>query len=171
LAAFRTGTAERIAGLRATDAHTLVLTLTRPVGDRLMPALTSLATAPVPPEFAGKFDRRTPPEYAANQIATGPYMIPADRLGKLTGVDAAKRAITLVRNPNWDAGTDFRRAYVDTITVRNVRDTGRAGRRVTEGKGLLGELPELVRSPDVHAKSAAGGRNGWDLGAAWIDAS
>lgn len=171
LAAFRAGDAKAISGLQAPDAHTLVLTLTRPVGERLMPALTSLATSPVPPEFAGKFDRSSPSAYDRHQIATGPYMIPADRLGKLTGVDRAKRTLTLVRNPNWEAGTDFRPAYVDVITVQTVRDTARATRRITKGQGLLGELPALVRSPDVHAKAAAGGRDGWDLGAAWIDAS
>lgn len=171
LAAFRSGDAKAIGGLQAPDTHTLVLELTRPVGDRLMPALTSLATAPVPPEFAGKFDRSAPSAYDRHQIATGPYMIPADRLGKLTGVDAATRTLTLVRNPNWEAATDFRAAYVDVITVQTVRDTARAARRVAKGQGLLGELPALVRSPDVHVKAAAGGRDGWDLAGAWIDAT
>ena len=64
-------------------------------------ALAYGATAPVPEEYAAKFDAKTPSTYGENQVATGPYMIENDASGKAIGYEPGKR-IHLVRNPNWD---------------------------------------------------------------------
>jgi peptide/nickel transport system substrate-binding protein len=166
VAAYRAGTASVIRGLRTPDEHTIVFRLAPPHrAPALLPALTSLVTSPVPPEYASKFDAERPSTYDEQQIATGPYMIRADRLGKLTGVDAATRTLSLIRNPNWDEATDHRLAYVDAIDVRTVKDAARARRRVARGVALLGQLPDPVRSKDVHAERRDGT---WDLASAWI---
>ena len=75
------------------------------------------ASAPVPKEYAQKFDKRQPSAYGDNQVSTGPYMIEADASGKLTGYTPGSE-IKLVRNPNWDASTDYKPAYVDSITIK-----------------------------------------------------
>jgi peptide/nickel transport system substrate-binding protein len=41
--------------------------------------------------------------------------------GKVTGRDPGKR-IEMVRNPNWDKDTDFRPAYLDSITIEEGND-------------------------------------------------
>ena len=46
---------------------------------------------------------------------TGPYMIENDESGKLTGYMGS---VIVVRNPNWDESTDYKPAYVDSITPR-----------------------------------------------------
>jgi peptide/nickel transport system substrate-binding protein len=165
VAAYRAGTAPSVSGLRTPDERTIVFRLTQPGGPAFRSALTSLVTSPVPPEYASKFDAERPSTYDEQQIATGPYMIRADRLGKLTGVDAATRTLSLIRNPNWDEATDDRLAYVDAIDVRTVKDAARARRRVARGVALLGELPDPVRSKDVHAERRDGT---WDLASAWL---
>ena len=67
-------------------------------------ALAYGATAPVPKEYAAKFDAKTPSTYGENQLATGPYMIENDAAGKAIGYDPGKR-IHLIRNPSWDKTT------------------------------------------------------------------
>ena len=62
-------------------------------------ALAYPATAPVPEEYAKKFDAEAPSTYGENQLSTGPYMIENDASGKAIGYEPGKR-IHLVRNPN-----------------------------------------------------------------------
>lgn len=164
-AAYRSHAAPAISGLRTPDERTVVFRLAQPRAAALLPALTGLVTAPVPPEYASKFDARRPSAYDGQQSATGPYMIRADRLGRLTGLDRATRTLSLTRNPNWDGASDPRPAYVDGIDVVTVRDAARAARRIRKGTALLGVLPALLRSPDVHATASGGA---WDLGSAWL---
>ena len=64
-------------------------------------ALAIPLTAPVPEDYAAKFDAEDPSTYGENQVATGPYMIENDAAGKAIGYQPGKR-IHLVRNPNWD---------------------------------------------------------------------
>jgi peptide/nickel transport system substrate-binding protein len=78
-----------------------------------------------------------PSAYGQNQVATGPYMIENDATGKAIGYEAGRR-IHLVRNPNWDAATDYKPAYVDEIDMpQGNDDTTVASRKVLEGEGLL----------------------------------
>ena len=49
-----------------------------------------------------------------------------------------KQRIHLVRNPNWDAETDYRPAYVDEIDIREGNeDAVTASRRVLRGQSLI----------------------------------
>ena len=59
--------------------------------------------------------------------------------GKLTGYTPGS-VIKLVRNPNWDASTDYKPAYLDSITIKqgsdpavtecSIHDNGQEGIRV-----------------------------------------
>ena len=60
-----------------------------------------------------------------------------DASGKLVGRTPGK-SIELVRNPNWDAKTDYRPAYLDSITVEEGNDDSvSSSRRVLKGQGLV----------------------------------
>ena len=85
-------------------------------------ALVMPITVPVPKEYAEKFDAKSPSEYDQYVAFTGPYMVKNDpKTGKVTGRDPGKR-IEMVRNPNWDKDTDFRPAYLDSITIEEGND-------------------------------------------------
>jgi peptide/nickel transport system substrate-binding protein len=90
-----------IAGVQTPDPHTVVFRLARGTGRLLAGALTMPLAAPVPREYALRFDRREPSAYGMHQVATGPYMVTADARGRVTGYRAG-RSISLVRNPRWD---------------------------------------------------------------------
>ena len=95
------------------------------------------ATAPVPEEYAEKFDAETPSTYGENQLATGPYMIENDAEGKAIGYEPGKR-IHLVRNPNWDKTLDYRPAYLDEIeNLEGNDDPGVASRRILTGESMV----------------------------------
>ncbi len=71
-------------------------------------ALVLPLTAPVPKEYAEKFDKHKPSDYATYQVATGPYMFKNNAEGKVLGVGYFPgKSATLVRNPNWNASTDY----------------------------------------------------------------
>ena len=71
-------------------------------------ALVLPLSAPVPKEYAEKYDKHKPSNYAAYEVATGPYMIKNDSRARCSA-SATSRAspLTLVRNPNWNASTDY----------------------------------------------------------------
>jgi peptide/nickel transport system substrate-binding protein len=117
LSAFRAHKSRSIPGIETPDARTIVFHLKAPSGPLLAGALALPLSAPVPPEYARKFDRRNPSTYAKHEVATGPYMMAADSTGTVTGYTSGKR-ITLVRNPNWSRKTDPRPAKLDRIVVR-----------------------------------------------------
>jgi peptide/nickel transport system substrate-binding protein len=119
-----------IRGIATPDAHTLVLHLRKPTAGLLAAgALGMELTAPVPEEYARRYDAHNPSDYGYHQVATGPYMI--DRYKP--GVD-----IHLVRNPNWSRAHDFRPAYLDEIDMpQGNDDTTVAARRILSGRGLL----------------------------------
>jgi peptide/nickel transport system substrate-binding protein len=125
-----------IEGIEAVDDHTLQIDLERPTAGIAAASLVLPASAPVPREYARRFDRKSPSEYATHQVATGPYMIENDASGRTTGW-VPDRRIRLVRNPNWDRGRDFRPAYVDEIEIREGNDPATASRRILRGRGLV----------------------------------
>jgi peptide/nickel transport system substrate-binding protein len=54
-----------------------------------------------------------------------------------------------VRNPNWDASTDYKPAYVDSITIKEGNDPQVASRQVLEGSSMLTgdfQLPAQILS-------------------------
>jgi peptide/nickel transport system substrate-binding protein len=105
-----------ISGIQTPDRHTVVFKLKRPSGV-LTGALGMLITAPVPPEYARRFDAKTTSDYGMHQVATGPYMIQNNRSGRLTGYQPGRRVV-LVRNPNWKASTSWRPAFADRVVFR-----------------------------------------------------
>src|SRR5215208_1235713 len=132
------GKYQEIDGIKAVDDYTLQLDLDEPTAAVTAAAFVLPAAAPVPKEYAEKFDKKSPSEYGENQIATGPYMLKNDKNGKVSGIGwIPERSITLVRNPNWDAKTDFRPAYADQIDIREGNEAVSGARKVLRGKGLI----------------------------------
>lgn len=126
-----------VSGITTPDDKTIVFKLSKPVGAFFANALVMPITAPVPPEYAKKFDLKNPSTYNTHVVATGPYMIKNDASGNLTGYKPGK-SISFVRNPNWDKATDFRPAYLDTIFIRtNASDADIAARQVLAGRNMI----------------------------------
>jgi peptide/nickel transport system substrate-binding protein len=127
-----------IEGIETPDDQTIVFRLEKATGGVLAAgALGLLATAPVPEEYAAKFDKETPTTYGENQVATGPYMIENDASGKAIGYEPQKR-IHLVRNPNWDKATDYKPAYLDEIEFQSGNDDADvASRRILTGDNMV----------------------------------
>jgi peptide/nickel transport system substrate-binding protein len=131
------GKLKPFSGLDASDPSKLVIKLTKPVAPRMAAALVMPITVPVPKEYASEFDKENPSTYDQHVVFTGPYMVKNDAEGKLTGRDPGKK-IELVRNPNWDKGTDYRPAFLDTITIEEGNDDLTvASRRTLSGQKLM----------------------------------
>src|SRR3954467_11427417 len=113
--AYQDGKAKEITGITTPDDQTVVFKLGRPRAAIVAGALALPASAPVPEEYAKKFDEAAgQSKYGDNRVFTGPYMIQNDAAGHLTGYKPSNE-IKLVRNPNWDASTDYKPAYADSI--------------------------------------------------------
>jgi peptide/nickel transport system substrate-binding protein len=127
-----------IAGVKATGKYTLQIKLTAPEAGIVVAAMVLPWSAPVPKEYAAKFDAKKPSEYANYQVASGPYMLKANSAGKIlgTGYQPGKSA-TLVRNPNWNASTDTRPAYLNEIKISIGGDANVIGRQVLEGSHMV----------------------------------
>jgi peptide/nickel transport system substrate-binding protein len=140
--------AKRIAGIRTPDERTVVFELEPPQGSPrcaggiLAGALVMPLSAPVPREYARRFDAKLPSSYGAHQVATGPYMIESDPSGTAIGYEVGRR-VRLVRNPSWNAQTDNRPAYLDEIEISLGNDDATVmSRRVLEGEDMInGEQP------------------------------
>lgn len=127
----------KIRGIATPDARTIVFRLRRPTSATLLGALTIVASAPVPEEYARRFDAAVPSTYNTHVVATGPYMVKNDASGRTVGYRAASR-IELVRNPGWSAATDRRPAYLDRVLIRtNATDRAISARQVLAGRHLV----------------------------------
>jgi peptide/nickel transport system substrate-binding protein len=125
-----------ISGIETPDDQTIVFHLKQPVGVSFSAALVMPITVPVPEEYASKFDAKSPSTYNTHVAFTGPYMIQNDSSGSMTGYQPGK-SIKLVRNPNWDPKTDFRPAYLNSVSVRtNASDANVAARQVISGTSM-----------------------------------
>ena len=137
-------TAPDISGIETPDDKTLVLHLTRSSSVPVIQALSLPVSAPVPEEYAKKFDSESPSTYGEHVTFTGPYMVDNDSSGELTGYTPGKQ-IDLVRNPNWDgeATGDYRPAYVDTITIQEgFADPTSASQKILSGDSQInGDFP------------------------------
>jgi len=149
---FQDGKAKEISGIQTPDDQTLVLKLNRPQGVLATGVALGLAgTIPVPKDYAQKYDKGKTSTYGEHQVFTGPYMVPNDSSGKLTGYTAGKE-FTLVRNPSWDAKTDFRPAYLDKIVVKGGNDLTVASRKILSGQSLMSG--DFAAPPTAVLKSA-----------------
>jgi peptide/nickel transport system substrate-binding protein len=109
--AFRAGEATRISGIETPDARTIVFRLTEPTGD-FGYRLAMPAAGPMPQEVAGCF--REAGDYGRYLVSSGPYMIEGsdsldatscETLRPIAGFDP-NASLSLVRNPDYDPGTD-----------------------------------------------------------------
>src|SRR3954449_2280151 len=103
----KAGTTPNIAGIETPDKYTIRFQLTRPRAAIVAGALSLPASAPVPREYAQKYDAKKPSQYGTHQVATGPYMIANGGKPEATGYKP-QREIKLVRNPNWVRSTDYK---------------------------------------------------------------
>lgn len=144
-----TGGAPDIEGVTAVDDKTLEIKLDKPSNYVVEQALSLPISAPVPEEYAKEFDAENPSTYGDNVVFSGPYMVQNDCVdengevtdedcsGELTGYTSG-REIQMVRNPNWDADTDFRPAYVDRISIEEgFDDPASASRKVLSGEASV----------------------------------
>lgn len=132
-----------IAGIQTPDDRTIVFKLTKPTASLLAQATILPLDAPVPPEYAKQFDAHSPSDYGAHLVATGPYMLPADKSGKVLGVGYVPgRSIRLVRNPSWRASTDSRPAFLDAVKWAIGGAPTVSARQTLQGRGMaFGEAP------------------------------
>jgi peptide/nickel transport system substrate-binding protein len=147
---FQAGKASQISGIETPDDRTIAFRFVRPNGVIAVPQALSLPlTAPVPEEYAQRFDKGARSTYAQHEVATGPYMFQNDGSGKVIGYQPGKRAV-LVRNPNWDKSTDYRPAYLGRIQFDLGNDTNVATRSVLKGRhevsGDFEPPPALIKS-------------------------
>jgi peptide/nickel transport system substrate-binding protein len=145
-----------ISGITTPDDQTIVFKLSRPEAVVVSAALVMPITMPVPEEYAKKYDAKNPSTYNTHVVATGAYMIKNDASGNLTGYQAGKQ-IELVRNPNWDKSTDFKPAYLDSITwTTNEADAAIAAQQVLTGSHSALE----ANPPAAQLKDAVQNRKG-----------
>jgi peptide/nickel transport system substrate-binding protein len=136
-----------IPGIETPDDSTVVFKLKprqqgKCTGGVLAGALSMQLSAPVPEEYAKKFDAEKESTYGQHQVATGPYMIENNSSGKAIGYQAGK-LIHLVRNPNWNKATDNRPAYVDEIEIQEGNEDATVmARRILGGSSMInGDQP------------------------------
>ncbi len=110
------GETKSMSGIKTPNAKTIVFDLTAPTGDFLM-RLGMPATYPMPQAVAKCFEGK-PGVYGRYVIASGPYMIEGSddldissckSMKPISGFDGQTK-LTLVRNPNYNARTDSRKA-------------------------------------------------------------
>jgi peptide/nickel transport system substrate-binding protein len=141
------GKATEIKGLETPDKFTLLMKFSRPSGTVAAQALALPGSAPVPKEYAAKYDKGKRSTYGQHVVATGPYMVQNDpKTGKVTGYQPGRR-ITFVRNPNWDKSTDFRPAYLDKIVFQEGIDPTVGNRKILNGQDLVGNPTDLSPPP------------------------
>src|SRR3954452_19282376 len=120
-----------ISGIETPDKTTIVFHLTSDYGAKFVQALTLPGSAPVPKEVAGPMDKKSPTTYdsqVTKQAFSGPYMIQDY---------AAGRSLTLVRNPNWKASSDYRPAYADKIVWKAGGDANVLARQTLASPDLI----------------------------------
>jgi len=138
-----------IKGIETPSKYEIVFHLSEPKGALVAASLLLPLTAPVPKEYAEKFDKNKPSNYAANEVATGPYMLKNNAEGKVLGTGYVPgKSATLVRNPNWSASTDYRPAYLNEIQVKIGGTSTVLGRETLEGSNIV-QNESAVAQPNV----------------------
>ena len=144
---YMAGKAKEISGIQTPDKYTLVLKLTRPTAAVAVAAMSLPGAAPVPKEYAQKFDKGKQSSYGQHVVGTGPYMVQNDpKTGKITGYQPGRR-ITFVRNPNWDKATDWRPAYLNSFVFNEGNDPTVGNRKILSGTGMIGNPTDLSPPP------------------------
>ncbi|HTD09443.1 MAG TPA: ABC transporter substrate-binding protein [Solirubrobacteraceae bacterium] len=142
-----TATGGPIKGIETPSKHEIVFHLTEPKGQLVADALVLPLTAAVPKEYAEKFDKHKPSNYADFQVATGPYMLKNDAKGKVLGIGYIPgKSATLVRNPKWNPKTDYRPAYLNEIDIKIGGTSAVIGRQVLEGTNIVQNESAVAQS-------------------------
>lgn len=142
-----------IKGIETPNKHEIVFHLDEPKGQLVADALVLPLSAAVPKEYAEKFDKNKPSNYAAYEVATGPYMLKNNAAGKVLGIGYVPgKSATLVRNPNWNAKTDFRPACLNEIDIKLGGTNTIIGRQVLEGSDLVENEPPAKSSIQLAAE-------------------
>jgi peptide/nickel transport system substrate-binding protein len=127
-----------IKGIETPNKHEIVFKLTEPKAAIVVDALSLPLSAPVPKEYAEKYDKNKPSNYADYQVATGPYMLKNEASGKVLGVGYVPgKSALLVRNPNWKESGDIRPACLNEISIKIGGTTEVLGRQTLEGTGIV----------------------------------
>jgi len=145
---YAAGKAKSISGIETPDPQTIVIHLDRPTAAIVIGAMALPGSAPVPEDYAAKYDAGKKSTYGEHVVFTGPYMVQNDSTGKITGYQPG-RQITLVRNPNWDKSTDWRPAYLDKIIVKEGNDPTVGNRQVLTGQSMVSNHADLAPPPEV----------------------
>jgi peptide/nickel transport system substrate-binding protein len=136
-----------VKGIETPSKDEIVFHLTEPNGQLVADALVLPLTAAVPKEYAEKLDKNKPSSYAGNQVATGPYMLKNNAQGKVLGIGYIPgKSATLVRNPNWNAKTDYRPAYLNEIDIKIGGTSAVIGRQVLEGTDIVQNESAVAQS-------------------------
>jgi peptide/nickel transport system substrate-binding protein len=137
-----TATGGPIKGITTPNKHTIVFKLTEPKGTYVAEALVMPISAAVPKEYAEKYDKNKPSNYSSYEVATGPYMIKNESSGKTLDVGYFPgKSLTLVRNPNWSASTDFRPAYLNEVQIKIGGSNAVLQHQVLNGTNVVGVEP------------------------------
>jgi peptide/nickel transport system substrate-binding protein len=134
--AFKSGKAKDISGITTPDDNTLVIKFSAPAGAAAQ-ALALPCTVPVPREYAKQYDSGKQSTYGQHQVFTGPYMIKGAESGSVSQGYTPGKKIELVRNPNWDSKSDYRPAYLDSITFLGGNDVSVASRKILSGQSMI----------------------------------
>ncbi len=126
-------------GIQTPNKTTIVFHLTKPGAPAVIDALSLPLSAPLPASFVAPLDKHSPTTYGTTfLLATGPYMVKADKTGKIAGIGYQPgKSETLVRNPNWNPKTDFRPAYLNQINVNVGGDSTVIGQQVLKGSNSV----------------------------------
>ena len=132
-----------VAGVKATDARTVVFTLTQPANDFLN-ILAMPFASPAPREYLSYVpDDAT---FRQHTISDGPYQITKY---------VPNQRIELDRNPAWDRASDpIRHQYVEHITVTEGQDTGPVQQQIQAGTADL-QWDTVVPTANIPALRAA----------------
>ena len=132
-----------IKGIETPNGHEIVFHLTEPKAAIVADALSLPLSAPVPKEYAAKFDRNKPSDYADYEVATGPYMLKNNAEGRVLGIGYVPGgSATLVRNPNWSPSSDpVRPACLNEIDIKIGGVSAVLGRQTLEGTGVVLNTP------------------------------
>ncbi len=137
-----TATGGPMKGIETPSKYEIVFHLTEPKGQLVADALLLPLTAAVPKAYTEKFDKNKPSNYADYQVATGPYMLKNNAEGKVLGIGYIPgKSATLVRNPKWNAATDYRPAYLNEVQIKIGGTNAVIGRQVLEGTDVIENEP------------------------------
>jgi peptide/nickel transport system substrate-binding protein len=129
-----------ISGIQAPNPTTLIIKTKVPVGVLTVPnALALPCTAPVPEDYASKYDKGAQSTYGQHQVFTGPYMIQGAGSGTVpsSGYQTGK-LLVLTRNPSWQRSQDpLRPAHFDSITFKGGNDITVASNQVLDGQSMM----------------------------------